>query len=163
MRRKEREITAVNEIIDILDTCKTACIAMIDKNAPYIVPLSYGYELKTDSLVLFFHCAKEGRKLDILKCNNKVCFTIFSEGEPVYAETPCNSGYYFSSIIGNGTVEFIENSNEKRYALQKMFANQAGRKVEFTDAQSDLVCVFKIISTDYTGKRKTFKTKAGII
>lgn len=66
--------------------CRTASVAMIDRNVPYVVPLSYGYELKEDSLVLYFHCAKEGRKLNILRCNDKVCFTIFNEGEPLYEE-----------------------------------------------------------------------------
>ncbi len=157
MRRKDREITAVSEITEILDTCKTACIAMIDHNVPYIVPLSYGYELKENRLTLFFHCAKEGRKLDILRRDHNVCFTIFNEGELLRAEIPCNSGYSFSSIIGNGTVEWIEDSGEKREALKKIVAHQTGRDAEFTDGQSDLVCVFQIISTDYTAKRKAGK------
>lgn len=155
MRRKDREVTDINKIKEILDSCKTASVAMIDKEIPYIVPLSYGYELKEDSLELYFHCAKEGRKLEVLKCNNKVCFTIFCEGEPLHVETPCNSGYYYSSIIGNGIVEFIEESAEKRYALQKIFEHQSGRNIEFTEQQAESVCVFKIISKDYTGKAKS--------
>lgn len=154
MRRKDREITGTEEITEILNTCKTACVAMTDKDTPYVVPLSYGYELNDDGLVLYFHSAKEGRKIDILKQNNKVCFAIFSEGEPIHSETPCNSGYYFSSVIGTGTVDFITDPDKKKDALKKMFAHQAGRDVAFTDQQAATVCVFKIVSTDYTGKRK---------
>ena len=154
MRRKDREVTDKKEIMGILDSCKTACIAMIDKGMPYVLPLSYGYELNDDALVLYFHCAKEGRKLDILNANNNVCFTIFCEGEPIYSETPCNSGYYYSSIVGNGTVEFIDEVHEKKHALNKMFLRQAGKNVEFTDEQADTVCVFKIVSNTYTGKCK---------
>lgn len=154
MRRKDREITDVKEIISILDACKTASVAMVDRDTPYVVPLSYGYEMKEDSLVLYFHCAKEGRKIEVLKRNNNVCFTIFTEGEPLHADNPCNSGYYYSSIIGNGKAELIEDSAEKRYALGKMFEQQSGRKVEFTEAQADTVGVFKIVSKEYTGKKK---------
>lgn len=154
MRRKDREINDINVITSILDMCKTASVAMIDNDVPYVIPLNYGYEIKDNILVLYFHCAKEGRKIDILKHNNRVCFTIFSEGEPLHSETPCNSGYYYSSIIGNGVVEFIENPVEKRYALSKMFAHQSGRNVEFTETQADTVCVFKIVAMDYTGKQK---------
>ena len=155
MRRKDREITDINEIRDILDACKTASVAMIDGGMPYVVPLSYGYELKGDSLVLYFHCAKEGRKLEILKRDPKVCFAIFREGEPLYAETtPCSSGYYYSSVIGDGIASFIEDSAGKQYALQKMFAQQAGKVIEFTEEQADSVCVFQIVSKTYTGKRK---------
>ncbi len=154
MRRKDREINDVEGIKDILDLCKTACIAMIDGDMPYVIPLSYGYEMEENRFVLYFHCAKEGRKIDILKRNPEVCFTIFSEGEPIFVETPCNSGYYYSSIVGNGVVEFIDDSVERRHALSKMFAHQSGRTVEFTEEQADSVCVFQIVVKDYTGKRK---------
>ncbi len=154
MRRTDREVRAQEELAQILNQCKTASIAMIDGDTPYVVPLSYGYEMTEDSLVLYFHCAKQGRKLDVLEKNSKVCFAIFSEGIPVYAETPCNSGYYYSSIIGNGNVEMIVNDDEKCYALSKMFEHQSGKKVEFTLSQAETVCVFKIVSKDYTGKRK---------
>ena len=154
MRRKDREVTQKKDITEILDSCKTACIAMIDGDFPYVIPLSYGYDLNTDGLVLYFHCAKEGRKTDILKRNGNVCFTIYSEGEPIYSETPCNSGYYYSSIVGTGNVIFVEDKDEKKYALKKLFAHQTGRDVDFTDEQADTVCVFKIRSIDYTGKRK---------
>ena len=154
MRRKDREINDVKEIINILDMCKTASVAMLDGDVPYVVPLSYGYEIRDNILVLYFHCAKEGRKIDILQCNNRVCFTIFSEGEPIHTENPCNCGYYYSSIIGNGVVEFIEKPDDKKYALSKMFAHQSGRDIEFTETQADSVCVFKIVAEDYTGKQK---------
>ncbi len=154
MRRADRELTHRADFIEILDKCKTASIAMIDGDVPYVLPMSYGYEFVEDSLILYFHSAKEGKKLDILKENDSVCFTIFSEGEPIHSEIPCNSGYYFSSIIGNGKAKIIEDSVEKRYALAKIFEHQAGKAVQFTDMQALSVCIFKIVSKDYSGKRK---------
>lgn len=158
MRRQDREVNDIKVIQEILDMCKTASIAMVDDKVPYVVPLSYGYEIKDNILYIYFHCAKEGRKTDILKRNNRVCFTIFNEGEPLYAKEPCNSGYYYSSIIGNGVAEFIENPADKRHALGKMFAHQSGKNVEFTEAQADSVCVFKIVAKDYTGKQKNLNS-----
>ena len=154
MRRKDREVTQKEELIEILDSCKTACIAMIDGDIPYNVPLNYGYEFKGDDLILFFHCAKEGRKIKKIKNSNRVCFALFSEGEPIHAETPCSSGYYYSSIIGNGTAQFVEDMDEKKHALKKLVEHQMQVETEFTDAQADTVCVFKVISKDYSGKRK---------
>lgn len=154
MRRKDREVAGAEGIRKILDSCKTACVSMVDGDTPYVVPLSYGYDLEDGRLVLYFHCAKQGRKVDVLKKNPKVCFAVFHEGEPVHADTPCNSGYYFSSVIGNGTAEFIENPEEQQYALRAMFAHQTGEDVEFTEQQAAAVHVFKIVSHDFTGKRK---------
>lgn len=154
MRRKDREITDRSEIQNILDSCKTASVAMNGYMAPYVVPLSYGYEWEGSNLILYFHCAKEGKKLELLKENSMVCFTVFREGEPVHGETPCNSGYYYSSIIGYGIARFLYEPDEKKHALQKLYAHQTGRIVEFTKEQADSVCVFKIISENYTGKQK---------
>ena len=128
---------------------------MVDEGEPYVVPLSYGYKiLDGNVLELYFHSALEGRKIDVLKRNNKVCFEVSYEGEPIHSETPCNSGYYFASVIGFGEAVFIERNDEKNEALSVMFKHQAGREVTFTAEQIKGVCVFKIVSTDFTGKKK---------
>jgi len=155
MRRKEREVTDISGIEDILLQCKTCHVAMVDDGLPYVVPLSYGYKILTGNVLeLYFHSALEGRKLDVLKRDNKVCFEISYEGEPVHSENPCNSGYYFASVIGFGEVVFIEPVDEKNEALSIMFKHQAGRDVTFTAEQIKSVCVFKIVSKDFTGKKK---------
>jgi len=155
MRRKDREVTDINGIEEILLQCKTCHVAMVDDGEPYVVPLSYGYRIiDGNTLELYFHSAMEGRKIDILKQNNKVCFEMAFEGTPIHSETPCNSGYYFASIIGFGEVIFIEDSNEKCKMLSIMFKHQAGKDVSFTADQAKNVCVYKIISTNFTGKRK---------
>jgi len=158
MRRKDREITDINGIEEILLQCRTCHVAMADAGMPYVVPLSYGYRIiKGNILELYFHSAREGRKLDILKRNNKVCFEISREGEPLTSDTPCNSGYYYASVIGFGQAVFIDDDNEKRGALSAMFEHQTGRNVLFTAEQAESVCVFKIVSNDFTGKKKQRK------
>jgi nitroimidazol reductase NimA-like FMN-containing flavoprotein (pyridoxamine 5'-phosphate oxidase superfamily) len=77
-----------------------------------------------------------------------------NEGEPLFTYIPCNSGYHFSSVIGNGEVLFIRDAAEKCDALSVMFRHQSGKDVVFTPEQAEGVCVYKIVSADYTGKRK---------
>ena len=155
MRRNDREVTDISQIKRILDGCKTCHVAMVDNGSPYVVPLSYGYRVLNGGVIeLYFHSALEGRKLDVLRRNNKVCFEMAYEGEPVRSETPCSSGYFFASVIGFGEVSFLEDSAEKREALSIMFKHQADKEVEFTAEQANNVCVFKVVSTDYTGKKK---------
>ena len=158
MRRKDREVRDIKEICEILDSCRTCHVAMVDGDMPYVVPLSFGY-IFTDSgaLELYFHSAAEGRKIDILRRNNRVCFEISSEGEALKSETPCDAGYYFSSVIGFGEVLFIEDVVNKCEALSIMFKQQTGRDVVFDEGQATSVCVFKIVSADYAGKRKLKK------
>ena len=155
MRRKDREVTDINQIKKILDDCKTCHLAMVDNGLPYVIPLSYAYTITEGTLTLFFHSAKEGRKIKILQENNAVCFEMSREGEPVFADkTPCNSGYYFSSVHGFGSVRFIEDMTEKCLALKLLVKHQANADIDFTPEQADSVCVFTVVSTDFTGKMK---------
>ena len=155
MRRNDREVTDIGGIEEILLQCKTCHVAMVDNGSPYIVPLSYGYQILDGSILeLYFHSALEGRKLNVLKRNNKVCFEMANEGEPVRAETPCNSGYYYMSVIGYGEAEFVDDVDEKRKVLSIIFNHQTDEHITFSPEQTESVCIFKIVSTDFTGKKK---------
>jgi len=157
MRRKDREVKDKNEIEKIISQCKTCHVSMVDdKSIPYIVPLSYGYKfLKDNTLELYFHSALEGKKIDVLKKNNNVCFEMSYEGEPVHSEIPCNSGYYFASIIGYGKVIFIHDISKKCDALSIMFKHQTGKDFIFNSSHCEDICVYKIVSTEFTGKKNT--------
>jgi nitroimidazol reductase NimA-like FMN-containing flavoprotein (pyridoxamine 5'-phosphate oxidase superfamily) len=74
MRRKEREIREIKDLLDIIEKCKNCRLGLCDDNQPYIVPLNYGYAYRDSVLTLYFHSAKEGKKMDIIKRNNKACF-----------------------------------------------------------------------------------------
>ncbi|MDO5576171.1 MAG: pyridoxamine 5'-phosphate oxidase family protein [Fibrobacter sp.] len=155
MRRKDREITEISEIKNIVNMCKTCHLGMIDNGMPYVIPLSFGYEMNGHVLTLYFHSAMDGRKIGILKKNNQVCFEMSSEGEPVFArKTPCNSGYYYSSVIGFGKVEFITEPQSKCTALMSIVSHQAGFTPTITLEQASNVCVYKIVSSNFTAKQK---------
>ncbi|MHB8064990.1 MAG: pyridoxamine 5'-phosphate oxidase family protein [Ruminiclostridium sp.] len=140
MRRKDREVSNTEEIKHIIEKCKVCHLAMVDRGQPYVVPLNFGYIIDENSLTLFFHSAKTGRKIDILSENNAVCFEMAFEGKLGYIEDPCNSGYYFESVQGFGHVEFIEDINEKCNALtlERLINNTI-----------DLVVLTKLFSTGY--------------
>jgi nitroimidazol reductase NimA-like FMN-containing flavoprotein (pyridoxamine 5'-phosphate oxidase superfamily) len=155
MRKKEREITDIGKIEEILRQGRTCQVAMVDEGLPYVVPLSYGYSFLADhTLEFYFHSAPVGRKMDVWAKNSLVCFSVFLEGEPIHTETPCHSGYYYSSVIGYGEVVILEDTAEKCRALSVMFKHQTGEDVVFDESHLTRVCVYKIVSRDYTGKIK---------
>lgn len=154
MRRKDREVLDKDEIKSIIEKCKVCHLAMVDNGLPYVVPLNFGYTIYDNSLTLFFHSAKVGRKLDILYKNNSVCFEMAYEGKLVYVDNPCNSDYCFESVHGFGCVEFIEDINEKCNALTLLMKHQSKQDFVFTEKQANSVCVFKVVSTDFIGKKK---------
>ena len=159
MRRNDREVSDINAIRGIIDKCKTCYVAVSEDGLPYVIPLSFGYELYGDLLTLFFHSAKEGRKLDILKKNPAVCFVMSLEGKPALFDNPCNSVYYYESVLGFGKVEFIECPDEKCLALSRLMKHQADRDIAFTHEQSESVCVYKITTKDFAGKKKPEPSK----
>ena len=65
MRRKDREVTNIIEILQIIEKAKVLHLALFDADYPYIVPLHYGYEYTEGILIFYMHCAKEGHKLDL--------------------------------------------------------------------------------------------------
>ena len=62
MRRKDRQITEFNEIIEIIKKCDVCRIALNDKEFPYIVPLNFGLDIQGDQVFLYFHAAMKGKK-----------------------------------------------------------------------------------------------------
>ena len=93
MRKSEREIADVHEKFAALLRCGYMTLAVEGEGAPYCVPLNFGAELAGDTLVLYFHCAKEGKKLDLLRKNPRVGFSaanmlrVFNKGA-----APCGYG-----------------------------------------------------------------------
>ena len=156
MRRKDREVDTMEGIEEILGRCRTCHVAMLDGGAPYVVPLSFGYKLMDGGVLeLYFHSAPAGKKIDLLKRGGKACFEMSDEGETIRAESPCEWGYKYSSVIGYGATEFIYDPAGKREALSVLFRHQTGLDVAFNEEQAAGVCVFKIVSTEYTGKHRT--------
>lgn len=68
MIRKDREITDWNAIVDIIKRCHVCRLAFNDTTTgyPYIIPMNFGLVEDNGSLVLCFHCAKRGYKLDMM-------------------------------------------------------------------------------------------------
>jgi len=114
IRRKEKAITEEKELITILQKAKYVTIAMCKDNEPYLVSMSHGYDPEKNCI--YFHCAREGKKMDILKENNVVWGqALFDNG---YIQGKCNHSY--ATTMFKGTVSFLEDFEEKKAALYLM-------------------------------------------
>jgi nitroimidazol reductase NimA-like FMN-containing flavoprotein (pyridoxamine 5'-phosphate oxidase superfamily) len=157
MRRKEREIVDVTEKLALLGNCKVCRLGLCRDEQPYIVPLNYGYTFENNVLTLYFHGAREGKKMDMIKLNNRACFEIDCEHELLEAEAACGYSFAFASITGFGRIEFIEDTEEKIRALNILMAQQTGKSKEhhYPKAMLDRVCVYKLAVEEFTGKRRS--------
>jgi hypothetical protein len=114
VRRSDKEIKDHEEIKRILRSTKYVTIALSKDNQPYLVTLSHGYDEKRNCI--YFHCAKEGKKIDYINANNRVWGQAFIDYG--YVEGECN--HLYSSVQFSGKVSFIEKSEEKVKAMQCM-------------------------------------------
>ena len=174
MRRKDREVLGDENIVKIIEQCTTCHIAMVDDadaGMPYVIPMSFGYSLKDGALELYFHCAHVGKKLDCIRKNPNVAFSMCIENRiEIHEDVYCKSGRFYASVVGQGKAEIVEDSAEKCRGLSLLMERQAAgasqlmhaapHKFEFTPAQAAAVTVFKITSTNFTGKAKPGVTGA---
>ena len=153
MRRKDREVSDVNEIQNILDACNVCRIGMYDQNEIYILPLNYGYVYENGVLELYFHGAGEGRKIDAVRQNSSVGFEMDCNHELTEGKEACNYSYLYSSIIGNGTIELLETPDDKMKALSILMKHQTGKEFSFPESAMSAVAVLKLTVTKFTCKQ----------
>lgn len=152
--RREREVTDMNEIICILDRAKIVHVGMIDGNMPYVVPMNYGYTMEDGRLTLYLHGATMGRKLDIIRVNPNVFIEIDTDVVPFEGPSACQHGTCYSSVMGEGVAELIEDIEGKKQVLTHLMKTQTGKDFEFTDKMVTGVTGIKITVSDYTAKKR---------
>lgn len=152
MRRKDREVTEPAELLKIIRQCKVCRLAMQDGQGLYILPLNFGYEWNDDGLTLYFHSAKEGRKIDILSQSPAVAFEMDCGHQLIADDIACRNGYAYKSIIGNGNACIVEDVDEKIKGLSLIMLHQTGKEWEMTAQAAGSVAVFKVTATGFTGK-----------
>ena len=154
MTRREREVTDREEIRKILDKCQILHLGLTDGDEPYVVPLNYGYTMENGNLVLYVHGATAGYKLDLIQANPKVFFEMDCDVIPLEGKMPCQYGTAYSSLMGSGRAEIVEDTERKKEMLSLFMKTQTGKDFEFTDKLVTIVSVIKIKVLDYTAKSR---------
>ena len=154
MTRRERQVTDINEIIKILDNSKVLHLGLVDGDEPYVVPMNYGYTYENKKLTIWLHCARQGKKLDIMKVNPKVFFEMEYGITPFEGEVACKYGITYSSIMGRGVATIIEDVETKKIALSSLMKTQTGKDFEFDDRMAEVVGVVKIDVLEFTAKHR---------
>jgi len=152
--RREREVTDINAILEILDKSKVVHIAMIDGDEPYLVPMNYGYTMEDGKLTLYVHGATAGRKIDVLRANPKVFVEMDCDIMPFEGKVACQYGTTYSSVMGTGTAVIVEDPQEKMKALSILMKTQTGKDFEFNERLVSIVGVIRIDVAEYTAKAR---------
>ena len=112
MRRKDKMVTDKSELVKPLKEAKYITLALSMDNVPYIATLSHG--LDEENNCIYFHCAREGKKVTYLRSNPVVWGQALLDGE--YQHGSCDHLYHSTQFLGR--VTFVDDLEEKRHALE---------------------------------------------
>lgn len=149
MRRKDREITDRAEMEAILSEAQVCRLALLEGSAPYIVPLCFAYADNT----VWFHSAREGKKISLIQTNPQCCVEVDITGGPVPDDRPCGWEFRYRSVICTGTACIVEGYGEKKKGLSLILRHYGAGEYDFTEPELDRVCVVRIDITGMTGKK----------
>ncbi len=154
LTRREKLITDIDTVIDILEKSKVVHLGLVDGDEPYVVPMNYGYTMDDGKLTLWLHGATQGRKYDIIRKNPKVFFEMECDLQPFEGDVACKYGLSYTSLMGRGTAVIVEDSQEKQDALTFLMKTQTGKDFGFNDKLASVVGVIRIDVIDYTAKHR---------
>jgi nitroimidazol reductase NimA-like FMN-containing flavoprotein (pyridoxamine 5'-phosphate oxidase superfamily) len=153
MRKANREVKDRAELIDILNKCDVCRVAFFDEEYPYIVPMNFGV-LFEENLKLYFHCAVEGKKLDLMKRNNRVSFEMDCSHQLLTAENACEYSMNYESLIGFGEIRVLTDREERIMGLTQIM-KQYGRNenLNFDEEVLSRTVILELIAESFMGKR----------
>ena len=148
---KSKAITSKEEIEKIIGKCQFCNVAMVaNDNSPYVIPMNFGY---SEGLI-YLHSSKTGKKIDILKANNKVCVSFSTDHELRWQseEMACSYSMKYRSALAFGKVEFIEEADEKIKALNCIMRHYTGKEFKYNEPAVREVAVYKVIIEKLEGR-----------
>jgi nitroimidazol reductase NimA-like FMN-containing flavoprotein (pyridoxamine 5'-phosphate oxidase superfamily) len=158
MRRKDREITEFQEILNILSRAQVCHVAFSGRVYPYVVPMNFGFEVVDgDQVILYFHSAMEGKKQDLLDVSGNVAFVVEIPAESVQSPngkaSQCTMAY--ESVMGEGKLTRLP-PEEKPHGLEVLMAHyyEPGEiQLDFGENLLQHTSVLALKVEQMTGKR----------
>lgn len=157
MRRMDRLKKDPEWIRAMLSEALVCHLALTDGSIPYVIALNYGFRYDgVQKLDLFFHCATEGRKLDLIRVNPNAFFIIDLPGPLVTGAEGCDWGMQYRSIAGTGIIQELHDPAQRKTALDLLMHHYSGRK-DFSYNEKILAetTILGLTVTSFSGKEKS--------
>ena len=148
---KNRVVTLKDEIERIIASCDVCNLAMVDpEGRPYVIPMNFGY--KDD--VIYLHSAQKGRKIDIIRKNNRVSVSFSADHELRWQSenVACSYSMKYRSVLAHGHVEFVEDMEEKAKCLNVIMKQYTDREFTYNDPALRDVMVFRVVVEKMEGR-----------
>lgn len=152
MRRKDREIADFEGIVKIIDGCDILRIGLSDGDAPYIVPVNFGYTADGGQICFFVHGAAAGRKYELMK-RNGVCS--FEADIPLKMETTKGRSVTmrYKSVMGRAEIVFLEGEEKERAMSEVIMARyELTKNFDYDRSALEHTAVAMLKVTEITAK-----------
>lgn len=149
MRRSDKAVTEQPAIEKILRAGTTCQLAFAADPVPYLVTLNYGYHAG----VLYFHSAREGRKIDLIGKNGQAAFTVALDLGLIKGENACDWSVRFQSVVGHGQISLLESAEEKQQGLDLFMAHYSDVEFSYPEKMVQATAVFKLVISEMTVKQ----------
>lgn len=154
MRRKDRQEANPERISEVIGRCGVIRLGLNAPEGAYIVPMNFGWEMQGGYPVFYMHCAREGRKLDLLAASGRAGFEMDCSHRLVAGPNACDYGFRYESVIGTGAAELVTDPAEKARALAIIVAHQAGRELPVPPEAAEGVAVIRLRADEFSCKRR---------
>lgn len=152
MRKHDRAINDFEEIKALVDSCDTLRLALSDRDAPYIVPLSFGFKAENGVFTFYVHGAKSGRRHELAEKCARVCVETDICRSFVELEGGAQTADY-KSFIGWGEISTV--SGEETVTGLELLCRHCGFDAPAcSKAVIDMTCVEKIVVHEFTAKQR---------
>ena len=152
MRRKDREITSVIEMVEVMKKCDVCRVALNNNGYPYIIPLNFGIKTEGEQITLYFHGADEGKKYELIRQDNRASFEMDCSHKLIADRDGCRCTMGYESIVGRGRIEIVS-EEEKRDALCALMKQYHEDDFPFREEVVSRTTVMKLTVEEMTGKR----------
>lgn len=155
MRREDRRIADQESLRALFEQADVCRLAFAVGELPYIVTLNFGFEWVGPQPLLFFHCARKGRKLEMMEANPRVCFELDLGHELVTGSAPCDWGMKYASIVGYGLLRRVAGEEERRRGLDRIMEHYGwGGAGEYSGSTLKATELLALEVDELSGKRK---------
>lgn len=150
MRRKDKEINNQSEIYQILNDNIVLRLGFCLHNKPYVLSMNFAHE----NNCIYLHCAKKGKKIDIIKENNNACFHITDNEQFIEEELDVEATMKYRSVIGEGKIYLVSDFDEKKHAVHLLMKKHTNRtQFNIPEKAIESVQILKIIVSNISGKK----------
>lgn len=160
MRRKDREVTDINEIMKIVDRCDIVRIGLTDGDYPYIVPVNFSYTYENGRLSLYIHGAMAGRKYELITRNKKCSFEMDIVLGLEYLPEKHDVTERYLCVMGTADIVLIPEEEKKSVIDNIIMARYEGtRNFKYNESNIPHTMIARLEVNELTAKAN--KPKSG--